>query len=147
MDMSANGYRLPTEAEWEYAARGGQENLVDYLYSGSDNIGDVAWYSGNNGSSGTPTYGTKLVKQKLPNALGLYDMSGNVYEWCWDWFGSYTATPKIDPTGATSGSTRVRRGGSWINYASNARVSYRNYYYYPSDRDSNLGFRLACSSE
>ena len=146
MDLYANGYRLPTEAEWEYAARGGNQSLTalgtppDFYYSGSNTANDVAWYSGNSGSQ------THIVKQKQPNALGLYDMSGNVREWCWDWYAAYTNAPAENPTGPSTGSSRVIRGGGWYDNAFSARVSRRN------NRDPNYrytyhGFRLACSSE
>jgi formylglycine-generating enzyme required for sulfatase activity len=152
MDLSANGYRLPTEAEWEYAARGGNQSLTaqgnppDYYYAGSNTANDVAWYRGNNGPSGTPTCGTKPVAQKQHNALGLYDMSGNVYEWCWDWYGAYTATPKTDPTGAVSGTNRVLRGGDQGDFAYNVRVSVRGGCF-PSARSfAHMGFRIVCRS-
>jgi len=117
---NSKGYRLPTEAQWEYAARGGSS--AEYkIYSGSDTIGDVAWYSGNNGNSGEPDYGTKQVGTKTRNGLGLYDMSGNVFEWCWDRYGTYPTEPETDPVGASSGSSRVLRGGSWYNTAQDAR--------------------------
>jgi len=145
MDMSANGYRLPTEAEWEYAARGGQESetvqngTLDFYYSGGNTVNVVAWYNGNSGNQ------THIVKDKVPNALGLYDMSGNVVEWCWDWYDSYTNTPKENPTGATSGSYRVFRGGYWYGDAYFARVSSRSYNF-PDFRSGGIGFRIACSS-
>ena len=152
MELSANGYRLPTEAEWEYAARGGKQSLTaqgsppDFYYSGGNTANDVAWYSGNNGSYGMPTYGTKPVKQKQPNALGLYDMSGNVWEYCWDWNAIYTNAPVENPTGPSSGTFRMSRGGSWHDNAYCARVSYRyNYSHYT--RNLYIGFRLARSSE
>ena len=128
-------FRLPTEAEWEYAARGGSKSR-GYKYSGSNTIGDVAWYHYNSGSK------THNVKTKQPNELGLYDMSGNVWEWCQDWCGSYSSGSKTNPTGPSSGSGRVYRGGSWYGYARDCRSSYR-YYYTPSYRYRDLGLRLA----
>ena len=128
-------FRLPTEAEWEYAARGGNKSR-GYKYSGSNNIGDVAWYNGNSSSS------THDVKTKQPNELGLYDMSGNVWEWCQDWYGRYNAGSQQNPTGASSGSNRVFRGGSWYNSAGSCRVSNRNDRA-PDYRDDYLGLRLA----
>lgn len=130
-------FRMPTEAEWEYAARGGSKSK-GYQYSGSNNIGDVAWYEGNSGKK------THAVKTKKANELGLYDMSGNVYEWCSDWMGNYTSSSTVDPTGADSGSYRVYRGGSWYCAARLCRVAIRGGSS-PSDRGS-IGFRLALSS-
>ena len=144
--ITGKTFRLPTEAEWEYAARGGNKSK-GYKYSGSNTIGDVAWYNDNAYSLGygTPDYGTHQVGSKLPNELGIYDMSGNVWEWCSDWFSSsyYSSTPSANPTGPTTGSNRVRRGGCWYNHAQNCRVSYR-YSCIPENRDSYLGFRLVC---
>ena len=127
-------FRLPTEAEWEFAARGGKQSK-GYKYSGSDNIGDVAWYYENSGSK------THQVGTKEPNELGIYDMTGNVWEWCGDWYGSYSSSAQTNPTGPSSGSRRVLRGGSWRNFARNCRVSYRNGNS-PSYRSDNLGFRV-----
>lgn len=130
-------FRLPTEAEWEYAARGGNSSK-GYKYSGSNRIDDVAWNDGNSGNT------THEVATCYPNELGLYDMSGNVWEWCSDWYGSYSSMAQTDPSGAGSGSYRVYRGGSWFNYARGCRVAYR-YRNTPGDRFGYLGLRLVCS--
>ena len=113
-------FRLPTEAEWEYAARGGHKATTQTLYSGSDTIDDVAWYASNSSSSTHPVAG------KAANVLGLYDMSGNVWEWCNDWYGSYSSGAQTDPTGPSSGSFRVLRGGNWGDGATYCRVAFRN---------------------
>ncbi len=131
--ITGKTFRLPTEAEWEYAARGGNQSK-GCKYSGSNTIGDVAWYYAN--SSSTQQVGTKQA-----NELGIYDMSGNVWEWCSDRYGSYSSTSQTDPTGPTSGSDRVVRGGSWDFNARYCRVSTR-YYDTPSYRRVSIGFRL-----
>jgi len=117
-NWSANGYRLPTEMEWMFAARGGNQTH-NYTYSGSNNLNEVGWYGENSGSTTHP------VGTKQPNELGLYDMSGNVWEWVWDIYGSYPSGAQTDPHGATSGSNRVGRGGSWGNDAAYCTVSSR----------------------
>lgn len=133
-------FRLPTEAEWEYAARGGKKSARQYKYSGSDNIDEVAWYEDNSDWDKLP------VKRKAANALGLYDMSGNVWEWCQDCYASdyYSRSPSKNPKGPafTTGSYRVGRGGSWSDGARNCRVSYR-YDFAPSFRNNDQGLRLA----
>ena len=133
--LTGKQFRLPTEAEWEYAARGGSKSR-GYKYAGGNDLGGVAWYDGNSGSK------THEVGQKQPNELGLYDMSGNVYEWCQDWYGKYSKTSQTNPTGSSSGSLRVYRGGSWYHDAWSCRVSYR-YGSTPDDRRNGLGLRLA----
>lgn len=137
-NWSNNGYRLPTEAEWEYAARGGIHYTDYYYFSGSDNINDVCWYYYNN----TP-YGSKPVETKLPNQLGIFDMSGNLFEWCWDRYGEYSIESSINPTGPTTGSYHVRRGGRWLNYSPECRVAYR-YLDNPAYNNYNyIGFRVS----
>jgi sulfatase modifying factor 1 len=138
-------YRLPTEAEWEYAARGGKYLAEGYKYSGSDRLKDVGWFKNNSGKE------TKSVGLKYPNQLDIHDMSGNVREWCSDWFGGneyYEECKKKgiveNPLGPESGTNRVARGGSLLGGARGCRVSYR-YSLSPGDRDYILGFRLALS--
>ncbi|AEE54382.1 formylglycine-generating enzyme family protein [Haliscomenobacter hydrossis] len=134
-NWSANGYRLPTEAEWEFAARGGSESQ-GFTYAGSNNVDEVAWFSENSGAK------TQPVGQKKANELGIYDMSGNVWEWCWDWYSAYSSSATKDPKGPDTGSIRVLRCGSWFYDADGCRVAFR------SDNDpnvanSNCGFRIA----
>ena len=132
--LTGRTFRLPTEAEWEYAARGGKKSS-HYKYSGSDNIDDVAWYDDNSDDK------TRPVGTKSPNELGIYDMSGNVYEWCSDWYGSYSAGAQTNPQGPSSGSCRVLRGGPWDGYAGICRVLSR-YADFPSYSYSSRGLRL-----
>ncbi len=134
--LTGRRFRLPTEAEWEYAARGGSKSR-GYKYSGSNSIGDVAWYDSNSSSKTHP------VKTKQANELGLYDMSGNVDEWCQDRYGDYSSGSQTNPTGPSSGSDRVSRGGCWGHkFARYCRVANRSYCT-PDNRYSSLGLRLA----
>ena len=137
--LTGKNFRLPTEAEWEYAARGGNKSK-GYKYSGSNTIDNVAWYTNNSGSK------THDVKTKQANELGIYDISGNVWEWCQDRYGSYSSSSQINPTGPSSGSRRVIRGGSWYYYAKYCRVSFR-YSRSPDISSYNLGLRLSLSQD
>jgi formylglycine-generating enzyme required for sulfatase activity len=131
--ITGKTYRLPTEAEWEYAAHGGQLGH-GYLFSGSDTLSNVAWYLKNSGNV------IHEVQLKAPNELGLYDMSGNVWEWCLDWYGRYSRKKK-NPRGPETGTYRVFRGGSWGRDASGCRVTYRCRWE-PNRSNAYLGFRL-----
>ena len=133
--ITGKKFRLPTEAEWEYAARGGKKSR-GFQYSGSSNLSDVAWYKDNSNSK------PHTVGSKQANELGIYDMSGNVWEWCQDWKGSYSSSSQVNPTGAASGSGRVIRGGGWR--ATGCYSSYRSYNE-PGNRSGNLGLRLVFS--
>ena len=135
--MTGRKFRLPTEAEWEYAARGGKKSR-GYQYSGSSKMSEVAWYTANSGSKTHP------VGKKQANELGLYDMTGNVLEWCQDWYGFYVSSSQTNPTGAFSGFFRVFRGGSWYGNAGNCRSSCRDSYN-PGNRNFDLGLRLVLS--
>lgn len=136
---SGLNYRLPTEAEWEFAARGGVKSN-GYLFSGSPVIGACAWYYSNSGST------THNVGTKAPNELGIYDLSGNVREWCNDWFDPYSSNNTDNPIGADTGTTKVNRGGSWMTPYANCRNSYRNTDY-PDESSQDLGFRLVLIKE
>ena len=133
--LTGETFRLPTEAQWEYAARGGNKSK-GYTYSGSNAIDDVAWYNDNSDRMTHP------VKTKAPNELGIYDMSGNVFEWCSDWYGSYSSAAQTDPTGSDTGFHRVYRGGSWNTFATDCRVANRNRNM-PALGRSSYGLRLA----
>jgi len=135
-DWTANGYRLPTEAEWEFSARGGNQSKGD-TYSGSNTVGDVAWYGSNSGGKTHP------VGQKQANEQGIYDMSGNVWEWCWDWYDSsyYGKSPAASPKGADGGSSRLLRGGSWNDNDRDCRVANR-LDLSPGSRYGSLGLRI-----
>ena len=155
IDLNVNGYRLPTEAEWEYAARGGNQSFavqglgLDFYYSGSNTAGDVGWWQGNNGSANTFYNGTKPVKLLSPNALGLYDMSGNVFEWCWDrYVATYPASPLLDPTGTPNVTLtdRVYRSGGSSSAGVSQRVSTRNSTQ-PGNSSTLIGFRLVYRSQ
>lgn len=141
--LTGRKFRLPTEAEWEFAARGGRKSR-GYQYSGSNRIDDVAVYEENSYKKGSssPDYGTHNVKTKQANELGIYDMSGNVWEWCQDWKGSYGSSSQTNPTGPATGSYRVYRGGCWNYSAGICRVALRSSFA-PGIRDSHLGLRLA----
>lgn len=141
--LTGRSFRLPTEAEWEFAARGGNESQ-GYKYAGGDNIDDVAWYSGNDSwpSRGTGEYGTHAVATRTPNELMLFDMSGNVHEWCQDWYGNYSNDEQINPVGPASGTTRVYRGGNWLFDDWFCRVSFRNGLS-PTNSNYGIGLRLA----
>ncbi|GBU21698.1 hypothetical protein R80B4_01598 [Fibrobacteres bacterium R8-0-B4] len=137
--LTKKTFRLPTEAEWEYAARGGGKS-GGYKYSGGNTLGNVAWYSDNSGRTTHP------VGAKSPNELGIYDMSGNVFEWVSDRYGKYSSTAQTNPTGPTSGSTRVHRGGGWRSVAGICRVSIRRGNYPDISFTGDVGFRLVLLS-
>jgi formylglycine-generating enzyme required for sulfatase activity len=142
-NFKANGYRLPTEAEWEYAARGGNQSK-GYKYSGSDKMDEVGWYGAYNNNGNRSLYdGTAAVGLNLSNELGIYDMSGNVYEWVWDWYGEkyYLRLERTNPKGESFGSGRGLRGGSWDDGSEYCRVAARHDYF-PDNRDFYSGFRL-----
>ena len=130
-------FRMPTEAEWEFAARGGNKSK-GYQYAGSNELSEVGWYHGNSNNITHP------VGELKANEIGLYDMSGNVYEWCQDWYGEYSRNPQINPTGPCNGHNRVIRGGSWLGDIRDCRLSYR-YFVAPQLRNFTYGLRLVLS--
>ena len=142
--LTGRTFRLPTEAEWEFAARGGNKSQ-GYKYSGSNNIDDVAWYwfSVRSQVNDDAVYGTtQTVATKAPNELGLYDMSGNVWEWCQDWFDAYSSDAQTNPVGPSTGDKRVNRGGSWLNFEYTFHVSLRSCFD-PTKTSDCFGLRLA----
>ena len=132
-ELSGRHYTLPTEAQWEYAASGGGQTP----HAGSVNLDEIAWYGVNSGRR------THAVALKAPNVLGIYDMSGNIWEWCSDWYAPYESADQLNPTGPQLGTERVLRGGSWIIEAEHCRITYRNANV-PTARDNNYGFRVVC---
>ena len=140
--LTGRHFTLPTEAQWEYAARGGHK-AANTKYSGSSSIDKVAWYDQNAYNKGerSPDYGTHPVGKLQPNELGVYDMSGNVWEWCYDWYGDYSSGVQTDPKGPSTGSYRVYRGGSWNDNARFCSVAYRGKVS-PGYSIYSMGFRL-----
>jgi len=138
-ETTGKNYRLPTEAEWEYAARGGNKSR-GYTYAGSDDLDEAGWFRDNAGQQ------TQARGRKKANELGLYDMSGNAWEWCEDWYSDtyYSSSPSTNPKGPSSGSDRVLRGGSWDDTADNCGVGYRHRFS-PYFRNSDIGFRVVLS--
>ena len=134
-DSSGKTYRLPTEAEWEFAAKGGKKSK-DFIYSGGQSMYHVGWYDENSNA------GTQPVAQKRANELGIFDMSGNAWEWCQDWFGTYTQDPQTNPQGSeTTQYFKVLRGGSWNYFLSGCRIGDRSYFS-PESRLNDFGFRV-----
>jgi formylglycine-generating enzyme required for sulfatase activity len=147
--LTATGMQLPTEAQWEYACRAGTTTAFhgftpNWVAGTNDQtlVGNIAWYDGNNGASGSPTYGTKPVGGKAANGLGLHDMSGNVWEWCRDWYGAYSAGAQTNPTGPATGNRVMIRGGSWNLNTNLVRSSVRKFDF-PATPYLSIGFRVA----
>lgn len=137
-DFSSSGYRLPTEAEWEFAARGGNDSR-GFVYAGGNNLDDVAWYAGNSKKATHPK------GLKMPNELGLYDMCGNVFEWCWDWYAKYDCEYEKNPKGPIKGRKRVVRGNCWVNGISVSNIE-RRVAREPLCANHHLGIRLVRTS-
>jgi formylglycine-generating enzyme required for sulfatase activity/TolB-like protein len=137
-DFTASGYRLPTEAEWEYAVRGGNKAPPSLVYADVQDVNDIGWFTMNSGMKSQP------VRTKRPNGLGLYDMSGNISEWCWDWYEGYKDEIQENPIGPSSGSLRVIRGGDWTSGETQLRATARRCEF-PSVRDAHIGFRVVRS--
>ena len=137
-ELGGKHFALPTEAQWEFAARGGNQSQ-GYKYAGNNEIDDVAWYSDNSGFRSHP------VAKKQPNELGLYDMSGNVWEWCQDWYGNYSSDAQTNPNGPADGESRVKRGGGWGDCHFYCRVASRDYNE-PDYSNNDLGLRLCLIS-
>jgi formylglycine-generating enzyme len=139
-DTTGKTYRLPTEAEWEYAARGGKKSK-GFIYAGGQSMYSTGWYEENSNA------GTQPVAQKRPNELGLFDMSGNVWEWCQDWFGAYTAEAQTNPQGSNENQYfKILRGGSWNYVMAGCRVAHRNYFS-PESRLNDYGFRVVMEDD
>lgn len=145
-ELTGEVFSLPTEAQWEYAARGGKQS-TGCRYAGSNTIDNVAWYYENSSRVGMthPDYGPHPVKTKAPNELGIYDMTGNVYEWCADWYGQYPDKAETNPAGPSKGDTRVLRGGGWQTQSVTSCV-YSRYSYFNTSNGDNYGLRLALNS-
>jgi formylglycine-generating enzyme required for sulfatase activity len=139
-ELTGMRFRLPTEAEWEYAARGGQKSK-GYTYAGSDAIDEVAWYKENSNNQ------THAVGQKQPNELGIYDMTGNVWEYCYDWHSQYTDQAQTNPMGATTGEKRVLRGGCYHYDSKNCTNTNRHSYYTPDNGGASTGLRIVLEME
>ncbi len=137
-EKSSNGYRLPTEAEWEYAARKNASGVSSAVYPGANSADGIAWYFPNSGQKTHP------VGQKIPNGIGLFDVSGNAWDWCWDWYQEYGTAVQVDPCGPPTGTNRVMRGGSWLDPIAYMRVANRARAN-PSNTRTGYGFRL-CQS-